>query len=623
MIIRMTRVRIAGPRALLDPTLRLLQDLEVVHVVRPSIPDARLSLPDREARRLERILEDDEAALRALGASSPARLRPPEAVSLPRGAALARRTRRGAERIAHAIAALEDERLVLLRYQEFYAAFEPLLGSELAWPDGHAFYVVLRAGADDAVPRLRSSLDAAVDGEIELLSRPLPSGETAVLILASSRVAAKVGQLLSASRVQELPAPEGLGESSLLRAMPALRARLTEIPRAIGAREDQRRALREARRAELESLRAWLHDRLLVLQARAQAHAGVHLFVIEGWIPGPELAALAERAERELGPEVLVEAVATEPWTRADAPVALANPPLFRPFELITRTLPLPRYGTIDPTPFVAVFFPMFVGLMLGDLGFGALLAVLAVAIRLRSKPRSTLRAVSAVAGACAAFTLVFGLVFGELFGDLGARAFGLRPLGFDREAAILPFLALTVALGVVHVVLGLALAVVNAWRQGHRREALGRGVAALMVTLTVMALLAALRLLPPRLFTPLVIAVLVAFPILVLLEGVIAIVELVSNFGQILSYARIMALGTASLMLAIVANRMVGAMGSALVGVLFALLFHLVNFAIGLFSPTIHALRLHYVEFFGRFFSPGGTPYRPLTHWHPSEQGS
>jgi len=618
-MIRMTRVRIAGPRVLLDGTLRVLQDLEVVHVVRPAIPGPHGAPVDRESLRLRRILDDDETALRLLQAS-PSSGAPPGAVALPRAAALARRTRRSAERIARALAALEDERNVLLRYEEFFAAFDSLLGHELAWPDGRAFYVVLRAGAADAIHRLRSSLDAAVDGEIELLSRPLPSGETAVLILASAAVATKVGQLLSASRVQELPAPEGLGETSMLRAMPALRARLAEIPRAIATREAERLALRDAVGPELESLRAWLHDRLLVLEARAQAHTGFQLFVIEGWIPRPELDQLTTRVEHDLGPDVLVEAVATEPWTRVDAPVALANPPLFRPFEVITRTLPLPRYGTIDPTPFVAVFFPMFVGLMLGDVGIGVMVAALAVVLRLRSKPRSTLRSISAVAGACAAFTVVFGLLFGELFGDLGRRVLHMRPLGFDRQEAILPFLALTVALGVVHVVLGLTLAVVNAWRQGNRREALGRGVAALMVTLTVMALLAALRLLPPALFTPLVVAVLVAFPILVLLEGVIAVVELVSNFGQILSYARIMALGTASMMLAIVANRMVGAMGSVLVGVLFALLFHIVNFAIGLFSPTIHALRLHYVEFFGRFFSPGGTAYRPLSHWHPSE---
>jgi V/A-type H+-transporting ATPase subunit I len=78
------------------------------------------------------------------------------------------------------------------------------------------------------------------------------------------------------------------------------------------------------------------------------------------------------------------------------------------------------------------------------------------------------------------------------------------------------------------------------------------------------------------------------------------------------------MALGTASVMLAIVANKLAGAVGSALIGALFALLFHLVNFGLGLFSPTIHALRLHYVEFFGTFYSPGGTRYEPLGHWTP-----
>jgi len=100
---------------------------------------------------------------------------------------------------------------------------------------------------------------------------------------------------------------------------------------------------------------------------------------------------------------------------------------------------------------------------------------------------------------------------------------------------------------------------------------------------------------------------------------AVLGVLELLSTLGHILSYARVMALGTASVMMALAANRMVGAVGSVVVGVLFALLFHFVNFAIGLFSPTIHALRLHYVEFFGTFFSPGGVQYRPLRHWQPT----
>ena len=123
---------------------------------------------------------------------------------------------------------------------------------------------------------------------------------------------------------------------------------------------------------------------------------------------------------------------------------------------------------------------------------------------------------------------------------------------------------------------------------------------------------------LPPIFFTPSVIAILVAFPVLIVVEGFLAPIELLSTLGNVLSYARIMALGTASVVMAVVANRMVGAMGSVVIGVLFGLLFHLVNFALGIFGPTIHALRLHYVEFFGKFYSAGGVEYRPFGHWRP-----
>lgn len=625
MIVHMTRLRIAGPAAMLDRTLAFLQDAEIVHVVRPSVPRVISPATGRQLGESRRVLADTDAAIRALGEPSATsrRLTARAPLSPVRAALRAGRVRREAERIQRALSSMADERALLMRYEEFFRAFESLLGHELAWPEARAFYVIVRAGAKDVVPQLRKSLEAAVDGQIEVFARPLPSGETAVLVLASSGASSKVASLLASSRVDELPTPSGLGETSLLRAMPALRARLRAIADEASALEERRAKLREAELPDLLGLGSWAHDQMLVLEARGQAHAGPHLFVIEGWVPRPELPDLVARAQRELGPDVLVEGVATESWMRADAPVALSNPALFRPFEAITRTLPLPRYGTIDPTPFVAVFFPMFFGLMLGDVGLGLVLGILALVLRWRSKPTTTLRSIAAIAGACAAFTVAFGFVFGEFFGDLGARVLGMRPHGFDRERSIVPFLELALALGVVHVLLGLLLAAVNAWRYGERRRALGRGVAALMVALTVLALLVALRVLPSALFTPLVVALLVTFPLLVLLEGLVAVIELVGNFGQILSYVRIMAIGTASLMLAVVANEMLGAMGSVLVGVLFALLFHLVNFAMGVFSPTIHALRLHYVEFFGRFFSPGGTAYRPLMHWHPATRGA
>jgi V/A-type H+-transporting ATPase subunit I len=242
-------------------------------------------------------------------------------------------------------------------------------------------------------------------------------------------------------------------------------------------------------------------------------------------------------------------------------------------------------------------------------------LAALGLILHARSKPGTVLRNVSEIIGPCALFSIIAGFLYGELFGDLGTRWLGLKPILFSREDALIPFLLLAVALGAVHIVLGLGLGVASNIRR-HPRAALGRGVSAVMIVLIVLALLAAVDVLPKSFFTPVVIALLVAFPILIVLEGVVAPIELLSTLGNILSYARIMALGVASVMLAVVANRMVGAIGSVAVGILFALLFHLVNFAIALFSPTIHALRLHYVEFFGKFYSPGGVRYEPFGHW-------
>jgi V/A-type H+-transporting ATPase subunit I len=620
MIIEMARVHVAGPRPRLDATLRLLQDIGDLHLIAPASTDginaaAPAGRAPRFLRHARRMLDDVDTALAALPATAARETPPRLAPSLPAAARRVRRLRRQLDELALAKAALSEEQALLLQYQAFFEVFGPLMQDTSRGSDARASFVLLRAGTGASVAELEKSLQAAAGAKVEMHTRPLPSGEIAVLLLASGAAAAQVEGLLAAARLDELPAPRSLGEPNLLRAMPALRQRLAVVEAQLLVHATRLAELAAQAGPELLALRAQLHDLLLLGQAQTNVRTGELLFVMEGWMPQPAVAPLRARISRDLGPQIVVAQVGTEPWTRADAPVALANPRLFRPFELITRAFPLPRYGSIDPTPFVAVFFPMFFGLMLGDLGYGLLLAAIAALLRWRSRPGSTLRAVAEMGLGCALFTMVFGVLFGEFFGSLGA-AFGMRPLAIDRENALAPFLMFTIALGTVHIMLGLLLAVIGAWRQGHRRQAVGRGLTIAMIALTALALLAAFKVLPSRLFTPAAIAVLIAFPILIALEGIIAVVELMSAFGHILSYARIVALGTASLMLAIIANRMVGALGSALVGVAFALLFHLVNFAIGLFSPTIHAMRLHYVEFFGEFYSPGGAAYQPLTHW-------
>jgi V/A-type H+-transporting ATPase subunit I len=618
----MEKVRLLGPGSRLVDVLRVVQDAGVLHVTPPAMK-TQLSTPgsstvrERRRRQLERALADCEMALTALGGM---RARTSATAAAPgqlaRWARQASRTRREAERLLAARTTLEEEQVLLHRYQEVLAALESLLTVRSLRPGASAYHVVLRKEQAGSLPALRRALRELLGEAFELLTRTLASGETALLLLVPQSQTAQVDRILAESRVQEMPVPKGYG-ATVDEAIPRMRARAAELPRELAERTRQLAELGARDGAALAQAQSAFRDELARLEALPLSGVTAHAFVLEGWLPESAESRLARALEAAFGSEVVLERVSREEWQGEDVPVVLANPRLFRPFETITRTLPLPRYGSLDPTPFVAVFFPMFFGLMLGDAGYGAAAGLLAFVLHRRSRPDTTLRSVAEMLGACALFAILFGLAFGELFGDLGQRWLGLKPIVFNREAALIPFLALALALGAVHVILGLALGAV-----GHRRSepklALGRGLSAIMVLLVIVALLAAARVVPRGLATPAVVILLVAFPVLVLLEGIVAPVEFFANLGHILSYARIMALGTASVMLALVANQLAGAMGSVVVGILFGLLFHLVNFALGLFSPAIHALRLHYVEFFGTFYSPGGTRYQPLGHWAP-----
>jgi V/A-type H+-transporting ATPase subunit I len=480
---------------------------------------------------------------------------------------------------------------------------------------------VLRDAVETTVEQLRAALRSLAGPEFELRSQALAEGEMAILLRFREAPPPGLEKVFADAGVQEVTVPPGYAEPSLAQAIPRMLQRLRDIGPLLERLDGEMLALGREHGRELAGARCHLHDRLDRLEALPLAGLTAHAFVIEGWLPSCNLPRLARGLTERFPDPLVVEELSREQWTGTEAPVVLSNPRLFRPFEALVRFMPLPRYGSLDPTPFVAVFFPMFFGLILGDVGYGALLALLALFLRRRSLPGGLPRSLSEMAGACAAFSILFGFLYGEFFGDLGRRLFGQVPLWFDRREALLPFLCLAVSLGVVHILLGLVLGVVSGFR-ARARHAMGRGVEAVMIVLILLALLAAFRVLPAGLFTPAAVALVVAFPILVIAEGLLAPIELLAAVGNIFSYARIMALGTASVMMAVVANRMVGAMGSLLVGLLFALLFHLVNFALGLLGPAVHALRLHYVEFFGKFYSPGGSPYRPLRHWSAGAAG-
>lgn len=618
MIIPMARVRLIGRKDELPQALVALQDAGTLHLATPADEVPRHAPTDRERRRrrdVDRALADVDGALAGLRALDAAVAEDAAGASVPAGRAawLAARVHRRTAAWVRERQALTDERTALAAFAPLFAELEALTGE----PGARRLFTVhlLRLRGDGAIARRLREVLARTLGPHELRARTLPDGEVAMLLLAPAARAADVERLLAEAHVESAPVPLALGGGTLVEALARLRPRLAAVDARLATIAAEARDAAARLGPTLAAARRAFHDELAELAARALAGETPRAFVVEGWLPATGVAALTARLTAAV-PGVSVAEVARAAWHSDDAPVVLRNPTIFEPFERLTAMLPLPRYGSVDPTPFVAVFFPMLFGLIVGDVGYGALLAIVAAILWWRGGARGWAHDLARIAAAIAGYTLLFGLLFGELFGDLGARAIGLRPLWMDRHEGILPFLGLAIAIGLVHLVLGLVTAAVA--RRRHPREAAGRGLAALMMVLIGVVLATLLKLLPGVLFTPALVVLLVALPVLVVLEGATALLELLTTIGHALSYARVMALGTASVMMAMVANQMVGAFGGAVIGVLFALVFHLVNFAIAMFSPTIHVLRLHYVEFFGTFFDPGGDPYRPLARWSP-----
>ncbi|MDX1649228.1 MAG: V-type ATPase 116kDa subunit family protein, partial [Myxococcota bacterium] len=399
MIVSMEKVRIIGRRPRLAAVLETVQDVGVLHLcpaeprdgVQPLRDDAVAS---RHLGHLRAAVDDVETALAGLGGAPPGLPEQPAAVrALPLHVRRARRVRRAVEHLEADAARQEEERTRLLRLEHALGLFAgaPGPGPGAGW---RTLLLVLTGEGGDA-QRIAEALREWVGDAFATREEVLPSGETALAISLPEARAEEVEARLAEEGVGELAVPPGLGAGSLSEVRTAVEERLETCERAREELRARRARLREEALPALRRARHAIHDALRTLEARTQAAGSEHLFVLEGWLPSRTLPALTARLRDEEGPPLVVERVARESWAREDVPVELSNPRLFRPFEVVTRMMPLPHYGTIDPTPFVAVFFPMFFGLMLGDVGYGAVLGLVALGLHRLSEPRGRLRALA------------------------------------------------------------------------------------------------------------------------------------------------------------------------------------------------------------------------------------
>ena len=272
----------------------------------------------------------------------------------------------------------------------------------------------------------------------------------------------------------------------------------------------------------------------------------------------------------------------------------------------------LPKHGEIDPTMLIAIFFPIFFGFMLGDIGYGVVtLALFMAMLKIMPAAKNLLKImiISSVS------TILFGVFFGEFFGYKTIFGFPLHSY-LDRVEQKTLLLMVAIGIGVIHINVGLLAGFYNELRHHGLMKAilaklswllLQAGVALIAINMLKIAQI-------PLYVSGAIIAV--SIVMIAIGEGIKGILELPAIFGNILSYARLMALGLAGVALAEVINDLAGEMFHAggfgiVAGVIVLVIGHTINMILGIIGPFLHSMRLHYVEFFTKFYEGGGVPFQ------------
>lgn len=258
---------------------------------------------------------------------------------------------------------------------------------------------------------------------------------------------------------QEQKAPS-MSVSDAEKAMKANIAKMRELDRTLSACADARAEIE----AELAALKVRLQD--VRIEATAENVADGMLLVMEGWAEEEN----APKVDAALDAYPNVVYVKSAPTPDDDTPVKLKNNRFSRLFEVIGAMYALPKYGTIDLTPFFAPFYMLFFAICLCDAGYGAM--ILAAGIALLLKGGDKMRQVGWLTTVCGVACVVFGFFANSFFGMTISDASifkGVKFINFQED-----FFSVSMMIGIVQILLGMAINIWLTTRTFGIRYALG-----------------------------------------------------------------------------------------------------------------------------------------------------
>ena len=414
------------------------------------------------------------------------------------------------------------------------------------------------------------------------------------------------------------------------------------------------------RKEEKHLTEVWVNLRVNELFQKIQANfkSSSRTVIFTGWLPSSKKDKLTRMIKQACEDRCYLE------WNEAGStgiigdaiPVSFNNPKTLAPFQMLVKNFGIPKYGTIDPTPFVMPLYLAMFGLMFGDVGQGLVLAIagsLGVHFWKNDKAKEGLRNLAWLIIWCGGSSVLFGVLFGSYFG----KAL-FPPLWFDYHGIIaghsmyksavndiFDVLAITIYFGISVIFLGLLFNWINIIREKKWAELifdkggiLGGWIYAGGIYAVSYMISHDFKELPPgaALFF------LVGLPALLLLikepyhffkheasaersnllfalinflmEWFVELLEIFSGYlSNTLSFMRVAGLGIAHVCLMISFFTIAG-MTSGIASVAILILGNMLVICLEGLSAGIQGLRLNYYEFFTKFFHGTGQLYTPIS---------
>ena len=456
-------------------------------------------------------------------------------------------------------------------------------------------------------------------------------GKAFLFVVTTRKNSQAIEKILKAYDVEPFPLLErALQEPSLT--LSTIQKRLRELSRERERILKQIQRFSEKYENRILALREAVWNIENVLKLKGSAFKTDRLAQIVGYMPQAAFSSLEKQLKKSLGNRFVIFSNGDAP--NEDPPTVLRNPSFIKPFEMITRLYGLPSYDEIDPTPVMAVTFPLIFGLMFGDLGHGLVLFLGGLLLGFIIKSPEEWRSFCRILAACGFGAVIAGFLFGEAFGK---RVFS--PIWFDPFEDVMTFLVFSLMIGGLQMSMGFVINLFNFIIKGKHIDALTVALPKLILYGGAIFLLMRCGLNFDLWFSGPIFYLASALAFLFFGRPLAALFFKKDNFSHILgerifesselllsllsntmSYSRILALLMAHWALLTATYAISGLVSTIpMIGNILELVMMIGgNIFVMAFEGLIvfiHTLRLHFYEWFSKFYEGRGTDFQPFKY--------